>query len=53
MIEIQIADRHGRLNFDANRLEACAHDILLGEGPVASRLSLAIVDDETIHALNR
>jgi len=53
MIEIQIADRQGLLSFDASRLEDCAHEILLREGPATSQLSLAIVDDQAIHVLNR
>jgi len=53
MIDIQIANRQEQLCFDANRLMACARAILLGEGPATSRLSLAIVDDPTIHELNR
>lgn len=53
MIEIQIANRQDVLQFDPARLEACALKILQAEGPENCELSLAVVDDETIHQVNR
>lgn len=53
MIDIQIADRQTLLNFDTARLEACARNILQEEGPDSCELSLAVVDDQTIHQVNR
>lgn len=53
MIKIELANRQQLLSFQADRLESCAHKILQEEGPGAAELSLAIVDDETIHTVNR
>ncbi len=53
MIKIELANRQELLSFQAERLESCAREILQAEGPGAAELSLAIVDNETIHAVNR
>lgn len=53
MIKIDLANRQQLLSIQAERLKSCAHKILQEEGPGAAELSLAVVDDETIHTVNR
>ena len=53
MIEIALTDQQTALATDAVRLESAARQILLDHGPDVVRVSIAVVDDPTIHELNR
>jgi probable rRNA maturation factor len=53
MIEIEIADQQSRLAVDRERLVRAAQMILQDHGPATCRVSIAVVDDPTIHTLNR
>jgi probable rRNA maturation factor len=53
MIESDITDQQTTLAVDATRLRQAALRILADHGPSAVRLSIAVVDDPAIHALNR
>jgi probable rRNA maturation factor len=53
MIEIEITDQQHTLDFDRSRLLHVARAILEDHGPASSLVSIAVVDDSTIHALNR
>lgn len=51
VVEIDIAHRRGKL--DSKRLRAAVQAVLAGEGIGRANISLAVVDDPTIHELNR
>ena len=51
--EIEIANQQDRVAVDQGRLAEAARLILRDHGPAAARISIALVDDPTIHALNR
>ena len=53
MIEIEFADQQQTLSVDKRRLEQAARLILHDHGPETVHLSVAVVDDATIHELNR
>ncbi len=53
MIKIEITDQQATLPVDARRLRRAARAILKEHGPASCLISIAIVDDPTIHALNR
>ena len=53
MIEVAVANEQRVLNIDAERLRAAASMVLAMEGPGEAAVSIAVVDDATIHALNR
>jgi probable rRNA maturation factor len=53
MIEIEIADQQSHVLVDANRIMRGARAILEDHGPSETLVSIAIVDDPTIHVLNR
>lgn len=53
MIDIEIADQQSRLTVDQERLEQAARAILQDHGPTTCQVSVAVVDDPTIHGLNR
>ena len=53
MIEIDITDQQTAVPVDRERLVRAAHAILADHGPATCRVSIALVDDLTIHALNR
>jgi probable rRNA maturation factor len=53
MIEIEIANQQANLAVDRDRLAQAARAILRDHGPATCRVSIAVVDDPTIHALNR
>lgn len=53
MREIEVADQQTAVAVDAALLERAAAAILRDHGPPACRISIAIVDDHTIHRLNR
>ncbi len=50
---IAIADEQQRLQIDAARLQDAVRQILKDAGIASADISLALVDDATIHALNR
>lgn len=53
MLRIALANRQSLLAVDRDRLKGVVREILADAGITAGRISLAIVDDATIHALNR
>ena len=52
MIDIEFTDRQSNLAVDARRLQQAAQAILQDHGPEKIRLSIAVVDNATIHELN-
>ena len=53
MFTIDIANEQSILNVDAHQVTQIARDILAGEEITRATVSIAIVDDSTIHELNR
>ena len=53
MIEIEINNRQDDHQIDESRLVAAARKVLESEGITAGEISLAVVDDPTIHDLNK
>jgi probable rRNA maturation factor len=53
MIEIEIADQQTTVPVDRDQLARVARAILKDHGPETCRVSIALVDDSTIHTLNR
>ena len=53
MIDIQLTDQQSTLPVDVQRLKQAARLILEDHGPDAVQVSIAVVDDLTIHELNR
>jgi probable rRNA maturation factor len=53
LLHIAIANQHPDLKIDTRRLRATVKDVLTGEGIESGEISLAVVDDPTIHDLNR
>lgn len=53
MIQIEITDQQAALPVETDRLRRAARAILEDHGPDVAELSIAIVDDSTIHVLNR
>ncbi len=52
-LAIEIADTQSHLTVDHNALARLARAVLLAEEVAAASVSIALVDDPTIHALNR
>lgn len=52
-IAVEISDTQGHLRVDPAALAALARRVLAGEGITAAELSIALVDDAAIRALNR
>lgn len=52
-MNIEIANEQSALDVDEERLRAAAGEILADAGYEAGELSVAVVDDPTIHLLNR
>jgi probable rRNA maturation factor len=52
-IEVDVSDTQGHLGVDPGFLATLARRVLAGEGVAAGAVSIAVVDDATIHALNR
>lgn len=50
--EITISDTQGHLKIDPEALRGLAGRVLLGEGVSQAEISIVLVDDRTIHALN-
>lgn len=53
MIEVAIANQQELLALDEAQLRAAVTAVLAAEGPPAASVSVAVVDDPTIHRLNR
>lgn len=53
MITIEVTNQQSRLPIDAKRLELAVHEILLEANITAGEMSLVVVDNPTIHELNR
>lgn len=53
MITIAVADEQDRLDVDANRLRRAVRAIVRDAGHANAEISIALVDDPTIHQLNR
>ncbi|HQU45328.1 MAG TPA: rRNA maturation RNase YbeY [Pirellulales bacterium] len=53
MLQIAITNEQHGLTIDAARLRAAVAGVLSGEGIAEGEISLAVVDDPVIHALNR
>lgn len=53
MIEIELSDRQSTHRFDADRLVSAARLVISDEGIERATVSIAVVDDDTIHDLNR
>lgn len=52
-INVEIGDAQGRVALDHDRLRALVESVLRGEGVSTASISLALVDDPTIHRINR
>jgi probable rRNA maturation factor len=52
-IEVEISNTQGHLPIDQAALSGLARRVLAGEGIDRASLSIALVDDRTIHGLNR
>lgn len=53
MINVEANNQHSTFRVEIERLREAAKAVLVGEGFDSAQVSLAIVDDETIHRLNR
>ena len=53
MFVVEISNRQKLFDLDLKQIESLAVRILQGEGIPSAQLSIAIVDDLTIHGLNR
>jgi probable rRNA maturation factor len=53
MLSIELSNEQETLHFDESRIKRAAEDILREAGFTAGSLSIAVVDDPTIHELNR
>jgi probable rRNA maturation factor len=53
VITVEVNNQHPTTAIDNDRLSQAALAVLKGEGVLAALLSLAVVDDSTIHVLNQ
>jgi len=53
VIEIDVNLQHTPFAIDADAIRAAAEAVLQGEGVITGEVSIAVVDDPTIHELNR
>lgn len=53
MIQVAVANEQSLLKLDEEQLRAAVMAVLAGEGPAEAAVSVAVVDDPTIHRLNR
>jgi probable rRNA maturation factor len=53
VIVVEVTNRQSRLPIDAARLAEVVRSVLVGEGRAEGQVSLAIVDGESMHELNR
>jgi probable rRNA maturation factor len=52
-IEIELSDTQSHVRYDPGTLERLVRDVLRIEGVTQASISLALVDDATIHEINR
>lgn len=52
-IEVEISDTQGHLTLDPEHLAELVRRVLAGEGVREASISIALVDDATIHKINR
>jgi len=52
-VRVEVADEQSLIEVDADRLTDVVKLVLAGEGIATAEISLAIVDDATIHTINR
>lgn len=52
MIEIEITNEQSRLAIDQERLRAAVDAVMIGHGVSRATISVAVVDDPSIHTLN-
>ncbi len=53
MIDVQVANLQSRLRIGRRRVKAAVRAAVEGAGVASGRISVAVVDDPTIHELNR
>lgn len=53
MFNIEVQNQQSRLTIEADAIQRVVESILAGEGLEAAAIQIAIVDDPTIHDLNR
>jgi len=53
VIQVELSNRQSNLDVDSKRLVEAARSVLVAENVQQATISLAVVDDETIHGLNR
>jgi probable rRNA maturation factor len=53
MLDIEITDQQSAVRVDRPRIHSTVAAILRDHGPPSCRISIAVVDDPTIHELNR
>ncbi|HWB12230.1 MAG TPA: rRNA maturation RNase YbeY [Pirellulales bacterium] len=53
MLQIAVSNQHPSLKIDTRSLRRAIKDVFAGEGIDSGEISLAVVDDPTIHDLNR
>jgi probable rRNA maturation factor len=53
VITVELTNQQSKLGIDADTLQKAVRLVLEGEGIEAAIVSLAVVDDKTIHKLNR
>lgn len=53
MLGVSVANQQERLDLDFQRLKAAARAVLEGEGIKKSKITLAFMTDDAIHALNQ
>lgn len=53
MLQVALTNEQTSLEIDPTRLRQAVETVLSGEGISAGEISLAVVDDEAIHELNR
>lgn len=53
LVHVAITNQQSNFKVDARRLRTAVKDVLTGEGIESGEISLAVVDDPTIHDLNR
>ena len=53
MFQIEVTNQQSETPVDSVRLEAAVEAVLQGEGVENAAVSVAVVDDPTIHELNR
>ena len=52
-VEVELSDTQGHLRIDPSEVESIVRTVLAAEGRPRASISIAIVDQATIHAINR